>query len=163
MAAMPRKIIAEPTDNKGRRYSLIDVAGDGHGPNLRLYPNGIGRMVGHAWTTLSPEGILEIGDIEVSADAPVEPRGLRRIAVQWGLSGFPRENLRGHGLGTIMLRYVIHRARQLHATKVTGNVFADARAAQPHLLPWYRKHGFSHGPEEPGRITIVSLDLTRDH
>ena len=51
-------------------------------------------------------------------------------------------DMRGLGLGSMLLREVIKRAKERGISEIWGSVRVDTCEPPPSLLDWYRRHGF---------------------
>jgi hypothetical protein len=78
------------------------------------------------------------------------------------LRGQPPErvNYQRRGLGSVLLPLVIAHARQSGCRKINGIITSRDLAANPRLVAWYCRHGFSYSPVGPnlrvaGNILIV--------
>jgi hypothetical protein len=109
---------------------------------------GSGRRVGHAYCSLV-EGRLKLSDIHV------EHRLIQRESRWSALCSFLGKptheasiNLRGRGIGTILLNRVISDARRARVKSIWGSVSLDDIETTPALLAWYQKRGFQiHEPD----------------
>jgi len=72
-------------------------------------------------------------------------------------------NYRKRGLGSFLLKFLIHSARSKGVKQIFGWVVERDLAHQTHLLRWYRKYGFqvvAPTPEAPpDTVAKIYLDI----
>ncbi len=134
-------------DKKGRRYALSIVEGD---PLLVMQLHDQQRLVGEAKCLRASPNTLLLKDIAIANEVIPHPshawvRFLHRIP---GWQPQPI-NYRGLGLGSALIRYLIHYARIERFQSLQGQVFQADLENNTKLLQWYQNHGFE----------IIGVDL----
>ncbi|MEM9009553.1 MAG: GNAT family N-acetyltransferase [Cyanobacteria bacterium P01_F01_bin.86] len=137
-------------DRKGRRYTCSMVEGD---PFLVFQLHHRDLLVGEAKCLRASPTTLLLKDIAIANEAIPKPshdwiKFLRRV-----LGWQPQPvNYRGLGLGSALIRHLIHYAREERFQSLKGRVFRADVENNTKLLQWYQKHGFE----------IISIDPTDD-
>lgn len=122
-------------DKYGDEYTIIGhLSGTGFSSYVHSRTGCIGRI---NWDT-SQAGVLLIADLII-----FEPLDIKR----WWERIFPflykqPDSLKGRGLGSAMLTYIIASAQAMGVSEIRGWITSDDIEATPYLVGFYRKHGF---------------------
>ncbi len=133
---MPQQLF----DRKGRRYTFSMVESD---PLLVFQLHHQQLLVGEAKCLRASPTTLLLKDIAIANEAMPKPshdwmRLLHRI-----LGWRPQPiNYRGLGLGSALIRHLIHYAREERFQSLRGQVFRADLENNTKLLQWYQNHGF---------------------
>ncbi|NER84208.1 MAG: GNAT family N-acetyltransferase [Leptolyngbya sp. SIO1D8] len=143
---MPRSLL----DKKGRRYTLSIVESD---PLLVMQLHHQQLLVGEAKCLRASSSILLLKDIAIANEAIPKPNHDWVRLLQQILGWRPQTiNYRGLGLGSALIRYLIHYAREERFQSLKGQVFRADLENNTKLLQWYQNHGFE----------IIRVDLTNN-
>jgi GNAT superfamily N-acetyltransferase len=102
---------------------------------------------------------LLLGDIVVDCAAFVTESAAQRFLRRLLRRSAPTADYRHRGIGSVLLDLVIATARRHGVSRIDGMVVEKDVAANPALLDWYRRHGFSvafdRDPQTPQVATVV--------
>lgn len=117
----------------------LDISqGDNYLDILAQSPQG---RVGYAFGSISKDRLC-LCDLKVSDDAPVSYPFAHNILVTL-FGSCLQANFRGLGIGSRLLRAFVDEARKLGIREIWGSVHDGDATQTPHLLDFYKKHGFS--------------------
>jgi GNAT superfamily N-acetyltransferase len=97
-------------------------------------------IVGYAKCTYRDNRLL-LGDIFVYDKHPVPWSFLNCLLNHFGLS-YRKDNFRSLGIGTRLLNCILSEATTAGLCEVWGSVTQQDIDRTPHLLSWYKRHGF---------------------
>jgi len=144
------------TDKAGNIYTLYVYSDDG-GFEGRLFWKKYG--VGYINCILQPNNQLLIGDI-VLHDEPVGKRGCLPTARIW----HKVPQYKHVGLGSKMLKFIVDRAVSMKADSIYGFIVPNDLKYSPHLIDWYRHHGFTLIEGDNNNLPYIYLTLrSRPH
>ena len=117
----------------------LDISQEDNGLDILAHsPCG---KVGHALGSISKDRLC-LRDLKVYDDAPVSYPVACRIL--FNILGIRLQaNFRGLGIGSRLLNEFIAEARKLGIREIWGSVRDGDTKQTPHLLDFYKKHGFS--------------------
>ena len=133
---MPRVV----RDRKGRHYDFSIVESE----SLLVFQlHHQQLLVGEAKCRRTSPTTLWLQDIAIANEAMPKPRyGWMRF-LQQILGWRPQPiNYRGLGLGSALIRHLLHYAREERFQSLQGQVFRADLENHTQLLQWYQKHGF---------------------
>lgn len=142
------------TDSNGRRYRL----------QIKVLPSLIRLDLfdGHqlaGYVIVSPQGdVLNLDDIIIDDGKSEEFRHSRdwEKLLGWLLK---QSNYRGRGLGSKLLHAITEYAREQGYREIQGRIVAKDLQDTPHLLKWYRSHGFIVSIEDGYRDAVATIRM----
>ncbi len=149
------------SDREGHSYDISISESD---PLLlfRLYDRQ--TLVGEAkFVRESTETVL-LGDIAIANEVILTPSNYW-VAQFRKISGYKPEpiNYRGKGLGSALIKFLIHHAHTLGIRHIYGKVAQQDLENNPKLLQWYQDHGFAaelpESKDDPDIIAWIHLNL----
>ncbi len=124
----------------GRPYQLSILETDSH-IFLKLHHHQL--LVGEAKCVWEAAQTLLLGDIAIANAVIPQPTDDFSVLISTLPGGQPKPiNYRRRGLGSALLKSLIHHALTRNAQQLYGNVFEQDVQNNPKLLHWYQKHGF---------------------
>jgi GNAT superfamily N-acetyltransferase len=146
-------------DNKGKEYEIKYFTYDS-GVDIELRYNG--KLVGEVKSNIEDQDVWILEDILIYDDSANSSRGFVTRMLDT-VNHKKAKNYRRRGLGTELLKYFIEYARSKNVTYIYGSIMPDDLLHTPHLLAWYKSHGFKEcKPYKncvPGAATYICLRL----
>lgn len=149
-------------DKDGRPYQLSISETDSH-IFLKLHHHQL--LVGEAKCVWESDQTLLLGDIAIANAVIPQPADDFSVLISTLPGGQPKPiNYRRRGLGSALLKSLIHHARSRSAQHLYGNVFEQDVQNNPKLLHWYEKHGFEirEVPEADREDIVAHIHLDLD-
>ncbi len=87
---------------------------------------------------LIKDGVLEIADLVIFELFDIKRWWVRVFPFLYN----PPINYKGRGLGSAMLNFIIESAQAMGMSEIRGRITGDDLKETPHLVEFYRKHGF---------------------
>ena len=146
-------------DKDGRPYQLSILETDSH-IFLKLRHHQL--FVGEAKCVWESAQTLLLGDIAIANAVIPQPTDDFSALISTLPGGQPKPvNYRRRGLGSALLKSLIHHARTKNAQQLYGNVFEQDVQNNPKLLYWYQKHGFEirEIPEGDREDVVANIHL----
>ena len=113
--------------------------------------------VGHALGSISKDRLC-LCSLKVFDDAPVSYPFAHNILVTI-FGSCPQANFRGLGIGSRLLTEFIAEARKRGIREIWGSVTDGGAKQTPHLLDFYKKHGFSITDPDAECIVIAKWKI----